>query len=128
MHAVTQQFDARALRGVLGTFVTGVTVVTTRDKAGVPHGVTANSFSSVSLRSAIDSLEPVAHAAQLSRIPRERSCPTSSHPRCWRWGRAKGRCRHPFPQSATTAQPVALRKAERHVREMQIAFHLVLQR
>ncbi|MCA6123171.1 flavin reductase family protein [Bradyrhizobium sp. WSM 1704] len=33
----------------MGAFVTGVTVVTTRDPAGKPHGVTANSFSSVSL-------------------------------------------------------------------------------
>jgi flavin reductase (DIM6/NTAB) family NADH-FMN oxidoreductase RutF/DNA-binding IclR family transcriptional regulator len=42
-------FEARQLRDVLGTFVTGVTVVTTRDAHGVTHGVTANSFSSVSL-------------------------------------------------------------------------------
>ena len=41
--------DARQLRDVLGTFVTGVTVVTTRDADGNLHGVTANSFSSVSL-------------------------------------------------------------------------------
>jgi flavin reductase (DIM6/NTAB) family NADH-FMN oxidoreductase RutF/DNA-binding IclR family transcriptional regulator len=43
------KFDQRALRDVLGTFVTGVTVVTTADSAGLMHGVTANSFSSVSL-------------------------------------------------------------------------------
>ena len=42
-------FETRDLRDVLGTFVTGVTVVTTRDSSGVAHGVTANSFSSVSL-------------------------------------------------------------------------------
>lgn len=41
--------DARELRRVLSTFVTGVTVVTTRDARGRPHGVTVNSFSSVSL-------------------------------------------------------------------------------
>jgi flavin reductase (DIM6/NTAB) family NADH-FMN oxidoreductase RutF/DNA-binding IclR family transcriptional regulator len=45
----TATFDARQLRDVLGTFVTGVTVITTSDGDGVPHGVTANSFSSVSL-------------------------------------------------------------------------------
>lgn len=45
----TNSFDARALRRTLGAFTTGVTVVTTRDAAGKPHGVTANSFSSVSL-------------------------------------------------------------------------------
>jgi flavin reductase (DIM6/NTAB) family NADH-FMN oxidoreductase RutF/DNA-binding IclR family transcriptional regulator len=41
--------DARELRNVFGSFVTGVTVVTTTDINGVDHGVTANSFSSVSL-------------------------------------------------------------------------------
>ena len=42
-------FDSRQLRQVLGSFPTGVTVVTTIDEAGKPYGVTANSFSSVSL-------------------------------------------------------------------------------
>lgn len=42
-------FDSRQLRQVLGAFPTGVTVVTTLDAAGKPYGVTANSFSSVSL-------------------------------------------------------------------------------
>lgn len=42
-------FDARELRQVLGTFVTGVTIVTTVDHEGRYHGLTANSFSSVSL-------------------------------------------------------------------------------
>jgi len=42
-------FEARELRRALGTFVTGVTVVTTTDEEGGFHGVTANSFSSVSL-------------------------------------------------------------------------------
>ena len=42
-------FDARELRNTLGTFVTGVTVITTTDKDGIPYGLTANSFSSVSL-------------------------------------------------------------------------------
>lgn len=42
-------FDTRQLRDALGRFVTGVTVVTTRDAQGRPHGVTANSFTSVSL-------------------------------------------------------------------------------
>src|ERR1700722_11441745 len=42
-------FDLRDLRNCLGTFVTGVTIVTTLDPAGNPVGITANSFSSVSL-------------------------------------------------------------------------------
>ena len=41
--------DARALRGALGAFATGVTVITTRDAAGEPVGNTASSFNSVSL-------------------------------------------------------------------------------
>jgi flavin reductase (DIM6/NTAB) family NADH-FMN oxidoreductase RutF/DNA-binding IclR family transcriptional regulator len=46
---MTSRLDRRDLRDVLGAFVTGVTVVTTRDRHGQPQGVTANSFSSVSL-------------------------------------------------------------------------------
>lgn len=42
-------FDAREFRSALGTFTTGVTIVTTRDADGNPVGVTANSFNSVSL-------------------------------------------------------------------------------
>lgn len=41
--------DPRELRRALGRFATGVTVVTTRTADGVPVGLTANSFSSVSL-------------------------------------------------------------------------------
>jgi len=42
-------FDALALRHALGAFVTGVTVITTQDESGKPHGLTANSFNTVSL-------------------------------------------------------------------------------
>jgi flavin reductase (DIM6/NTAB) family NADH-FMN oxidoreductase RutF len=41
--------DARNLRDAFGSFMTGVTVVTTRDCDGKPLGFTANSFSSVSM-------------------------------------------------------------------------------
>jgi flavin reductase (DIM6/NTAB) family NADH-FMN oxidoreductase RutF len=41
--------DPRALRNAFGTFMTGVTVVTTFDGNNKPLGFTANSFSSVSL-------------------------------------------------------------------------------
>jgi 3-hydroxy-9,10-secoandrosta-1,3,5(10)-triene-9,17-dione monooxygenase reductase component len=43
------EFDPKELRKVLGTFATGVTVITTRASDGVPVGLTANSFNSVSL-------------------------------------------------------------------------------
>ncbi len=42
-------FDGMAFRRALGTFVTGVTIVTTLDAFGRPAGLTANSFNSVSL-------------------------------------------------------------------------------
>lgn len=41
--------DIRAFRAALGEFVTGVTIITTSDAQGVPAGLTANSFNSVSL-------------------------------------------------------------------------------
>lgn len=41
--------ESRQLRDCLGRFATGVTVVTCRDESGLPCGITANSFSSVSL-------------------------------------------------------------------------------
>jgi flavin reductase (DIM6/NTAB) family NADH-FMN oxidoreductase RutF len=41
--------DGKAFRQCLGKFATGVTVVTCVDAAGNPCGITANSFSSVSL-------------------------------------------------------------------------------
>ena len=41
--------DPRSLRDAFGSFMTGVTVVTTRDAHGNPVGFTANSFTSVSL-------------------------------------------------------------------------------
>ncbi len=50
---VTPEFrtgsDARTLRDALGCFATGVTIVTTYDGDGNPVGLTANSFTSVSL-------------------------------------------------------------------------------
>ena len=45
----TNSIDPVALRRAVGTFVTGVTVITTRDADGTPRGMTANSFTSVSL-------------------------------------------------------------------------------
>jgi flavin reductase (DIM6/NTAB) family NADH-FMN oxidoreductase RutF len=41
--------DPRELRNVMGHFATGVTIITTRDMAGKPFGLTANAFSSLSL-------------------------------------------------------------------------------
>lgn len=47
--APAEPLDARALRTALGGFTTGVTVVTCRDAAGTPVGLTVNSFNALSL-------------------------------------------------------------------------------
>ena len=54
-HALLQPpvIDTRALRDAFGTYVTGVTVITTREANGRPRGMTANSFTSVSLDPAL---------------------------------------------------------------------------
>ena len=42
-------FSTRQFRNALGSFTTGVTIVTTTDNNGTPFGLTVNSFASVSL-------------------------------------------------------------------------------
>lgn len=44
-----KDFDAKAFRNALGSFATGVTIITTRAADGEPLGLTVNSFNSVSL-------------------------------------------------------------------------------
>ena len=46
---VYTNFDPRAFRDCLSRFATGITVVTCTDADGIPHGMTVNSFNSVSL-------------------------------------------------------------------------------
>ena len=41
--------DPMALRAAMGSFLTGVTIVTARNEQGEPYGLTVNSFNSVSL-------------------------------------------------------------------------------
>ena len=41
--------DQDLFRAVLGRFASGITVITTLDAAGVPHGMTVSAFSSLSL-------------------------------------------------------------------------------
>lgn len=47
--ALDPDFDTRTLRNALGRFATGVTIITTVDDRGLPVGLTANSFNSLSL-------------------------------------------------------------------------------
>ena len=49
MQTGTNATDPREFRSALGQFATGVTVITALDDQGQPRGITANSFSSVSL-------------------------------------------------------------------------------
>ena len=44
-----EQFDPKAFRQALGSFATGVTIITTRSPDGEPLGLTVNSFNSVSM-------------------------------------------------------------------------------
>ena len=48
-HTAAEGFNPRELRNALGSFGTGVTIITTRTKSGYMTGMTANSFTSVSL-------------------------------------------------------------------------------
>ena len=68
---MTATLDAKDLRRALGHFVTGVTVVTTRCLQGSLQGITANSFSSVSLD---PPLVLVSVARTLSSFQHFRSC------------------------------------------------------
>ena len=47
--AASPAFSSADFRAALATFATGVTIVTSRDPSGLPVGITANSFASVSL-------------------------------------------------------------------------------
>ncbi len=49
LRSTGEGFDARDFRNALGTFATGVTIISTRRKTGELVGLTANSFASVSL-------------------------------------------------------------------------------
>ncbi|MEM7176545.1 MAG: flavin reductase family protein [Pseudomonadota bacterium] len=64
MHLPT---DTRALRTALGSFATGVTIVTAMSDQGEPVGFTANSFTSVSLDPPL-LLVCLAHKAMSYRI------------------------------------------------------------
>jgi 4-hydroxyphenylacetate 3-hydroxylase, reductase component len=48
-HGGLMSFDAKALRGALGRYATGVTITTCRSADGQPVGLTVNSFGALSL-------------------------------------------------------------------------------
>lgn len=47
--SVAEAVSGADFRHVMGHYATGVTIVTTTDRSGAPHGLTVNSFSSLSL-------------------------------------------------------------------------------
>lgn len=70
MNTPRTAFDARELRNVFGSFGTGVTVVTSGQAADRRVGVTANSFSSVSLSPPIVSWSLLASSPSLDVFDR----------------------------------------------------------
>ncbi|MBA0127582.1 flavin reductase family protein [Haloechinothrix sp. YIM 98757] len=64
-HAVTRDFDPRELRTALGRYTTGVTVITASTAGGHRIGVTANSFTSVSLEPPLVAWCPAKRAPSL---------------------------------------------------------------
>lgn len=67
--------DGRELRRTLGRFATGVTVITTVDDDGARvrvHGMTANAFTSVSLRPPLVLISVATTAAMDAKIARSR--------------------------------------------------------
>lgn len=64
-NTATEVFDYRALRNALGCFTTGVTIITATSADGVSVGLTANSFSSVSLNPALVSWSLGNHSPSL---------------------------------------------------------------
>lgn len=66
--ATYQPVDTRDLRNALGSFATGVTVITTLAADGSPVGVTANSFASVSLDPPMILWMPGRHLRSLSHF------------------------------------------------------------
>ncbi len=62
---VETEFDPRLLRDALGSFATGVTIITAAGDNGLRVGLTANSFSSVSLNPALVSWSLASHAPSM---------------------------------------------------------------
>lgn len=63
--AAPAEFDPRLLRDALGSFATGVTIITAAGPDDVQVGLTANSFSSVSLNPALVSWSLASHAPSM---------------------------------------------------------------
>ena len=58
--------DPRDFRNALGTYATGVAIITAADDAGKPYGLTCNSFASVSLNPPLVLLSLVVYSRNMS--------------------------------------------------------------
>src|SRR5437588_11329202 len=58
--------DPRDFRRALGTYATGVTIITAAGAGGKPHGLTCNSFASVSLNPPLVLWSLVVYSSSLS--------------------------------------------------------------
>lgn len=90
----------RELRNLLGQFATGVTVITTRTADGRNVGVTANSFSSLSLSPALV-LWSLARTAPSLKVFAQRATSPST---CW--ARTSTTCRSSSHGQQLTSSPV----------------------
>jgi flavin reductase ActVB len=70
--AVSQMADVARFKAALAQFPSGVTIVTAVDGAGIPHGLTANAFCSVSLDPPLVCV-CVAHTARCHSVFLERA-------------------------------------------------------
>src|SRR6266446_4737253 len=71
-------FDSRDFRNALGTFGTGVTIITARGADGGLYGMTANSFTSVSLTPPLVLWSASLYAQSLACRPSRRARISSS--------------------------------------------------
>ncbi|WP_445683291.1 flavin reductase family protein [Sporosarcina sp. FSL W7-1349] len=67
MQQVDKEIDDRLFRNAMGSFATGVTVITTENEDGV-HGMTANAFMSISLNPKLVAISVGENARMLEHI------------------------------------------------------------
>jgi flavin reductase (DIM6/NTAB) family NADH-FMN oxidoreductase RutF len=95
----TTAIDSRQFRKALGSFTTGVTVVTTRGVEGEDIGLTANSFNSVSL-------DPPMVLWSLDRKSSNAAAfMAAEHFAVHIWRRTRSMSRTSLPSAASTASP-----------------------
>jgi 3-hydroxy-9,10-secoandrosta-1,3,5(10)-triene-9,17-dione monooxygenase reductase component len=77
LQALNKKIELSQFKSVLGSFITGVTVVTTKDREGSFHGFTANSFTSVSLNPPLVSFCLHNNSSTLPALDLSKTCAVS---------------------------------------------------